>query len=107
MQLCRYFVSQSGEFCHHNPFVVSQRVYIVVVYFVIDSVRKLLDTPSYKRNVDILKELKLYGKKNMQWVCLLQYFNREDGGSKASETLVSNYQTTERNNPAHHAFYTG
>jgi hypothetical protein len=29
-------------------FVASQRVFIVVsVYFVIDSVRKLLDTPSY------------------------------------------------------------
>jgi hypothetical protein len=27
--------------------VASQRVIIVVVYFVIDSVRKLLDTPSY------------------------------------------------------------
>jgi hypothetical protein len=29
--------------------VVSQRVFIVVVYFVNDSVRKLLDTPSYIR----------------------------------------------------------
>jgi hypothetical protein len=28
--------------------VASQRVFIVVVYFVIDSVRKLLDTPSYE-----------------------------------------------------------
>jgi hypothetical protein len=27
--------------------VASQRVFIVIVYFVIDSVRKLLDTPSY------------------------------------------------------------
>jgi len=27
--------------------VASQRVFIVVVYFVIDSVRKLLGTPSY------------------------------------------------------------
>jgi hypothetical protein len=27
--------------------VASQRVLIIVVYFVIDSVRKLLDTPSY------------------------------------------------------------
>jgi hypothetical protein len=27
--------------------VASQRVFIVVVYFVIESVRKLLDTPSY------------------------------------------------------------
>jgi hypothetical protein len=32
--------------------VSSQRVFIVVVYFVIDSVRKLLGTPSY---VDLLK----------------------------------------------------
>jgi hypothetical protein len=31
-------------------FVASQRVFVVVsVYFVIDSVRKLLDTPSYIR----------------------------------------------------------
>jgi uncharacterized membrane protein len=28
--------------------VVSQRVFIIVIVFVIDSVRKLLDTPSYK-----------------------------------------------------------
>jgi uncharacterized protein HemY len=28
-------------------YVASQRVFIVVVYFIIDSVRKLLDTPSY------------------------------------------------------------
>jgi len=27
--------------------IASQRVFIVVVYFVIDSVRKLLDIPSY------------------------------------------------------------
>jgi enhancing lycopene biosynthesis protein 2 len=37
-------------------FVPSQGVFIVVVYFVIDSVRKLLDTPSYMRAGDILKE---------------------------------------------------
>jgi hypothetical protein len=30
-----------------NLCVASQRVFIVVVYFVIESVRKLLDTPSY------------------------------------------------------------
>jgi hypothetical protein len=28
-------------------YVASQRVFIVVIYFVIDSVRKLVDTPSY------------------------------------------------------------
>jgi DNA-binding transcriptional regulator WhiA len=34
-----------------TPCVASQRVFIiVVVYFVIDSVRKLLDTPSYMEN---------------------------------------------------------
>jgi hypothetical protein len=33
--------------------VASQRVFVFVVYFVIDSVRKLLDTPSYllKRSI--------------------------------------------------------
>jgi hypothetical protein len=47
-QLYRYFVNQSIEFCRHNLCVTSERVFIfVVVYFVIDSVRKLLDTPSY------------------------------------------------------------
>jgi len=48
MQLYRYFVSQSSEFCRHNPLCCSQLVFIVVsVYFVIDSVRKRLDTRSY------------------------------------------------------------
>jgi len=43
-------VSQSSKFCRHNLCVASQRVFIavvVVVDFVIDSVRKLLDTTSY------------------------------------------------------------
>jgi hypothetical protein len=36
-------------------FVASQRVFIVVsVYFVIDSVRKLLDTPSYPRQGSVV-----------------------------------------------------
>jgi hypothetical protein len=40
-------VSKSSEFCSHNLCVASQRVFIVIItYFVIDSVRKLLDTPS-------------------------------------------------------------
>jgi hypothetical protein len=34
-----------------NFCVASQRVFKIVVYFVIDSVRKLLDTPSYKSRV--------------------------------------------------------
>jgi len=35
-------VSQSSEFCRHNS------LYCVVVYFIIDSVQKLLDTRSYE-----------------------------------------------------------
>jgi len=36
--------------------VTSQRVFIVVsLYFVIDSVRKLLDTPSYNLQVKLLR----------------------------------------------------
>jgi hypothetical protein len=46
VQFYRYFVSQSSEFYRHTLCVASQRVLIVVVYFVIYSVRKLLDTPS-------------------------------------------------------------
>jgi hypothetical protein len=47
MQLYRY-LSQSSEFCRHKLYVDSQQVFIVaVVYFIIDSVRKLLDTPLY------------------------------------------------------------
>jgi hypothetical protein len=45
------FVSQSGKFCRHNPLCYFSRVFVVVVvviivYFVIDSIRKFLDTPS-------------------------------------------------------------
>jgi hypothetical protein len=37
--------------------VASQRVFIVViVYFVIDSVRKLLDTPSDKKGIENVKK---------------------------------------------------
>jgi hypothetical protein len=47
-QLYRYFVSQSSEFCHHNPsccFSTSNTKGKRIFYY--DSVRKLLDTPSY------------------------------------------------------------
>jgi hypothetical protein len=47
VRLYRYFVSQSSEFCRHNPLCCfSTNVYCccLVRY---DSVRKLLDTPSY------------------------------------------------------------
>jgi hypothetical protein len=47
VHFCCYFMSQCCEFCCHNHFVASQQVFIFVsVYFVIESVRKLLDTPS-------------------------------------------------------------
>jgi hypothetical protein len=46
--LYRYVVSQLMSFATITICVASQRVFIVVdVYFVIDSVRKRLDTPSY------------------------------------------------------------
>jgi hypothetical protein len=46
VQLYCYFVIQSSEFWRNNPLFPSQRVSIIV-YFVIDSVRKRLDTPTY------------------------------------------------------------
>jgi len=52
-----YFVCQSSEFCGHNALccfsssvccvVVVVVVVVVIVYFVIASVQKLLDIPSY------------------------------------------------------------
>jgi hypothetical protein len=49
VQLYRYFVSQSGEFCRHNPLCCfsTSNTKGKRIYFVIDLVRKLLDTPSY------------------------------------------------------------
>jgi hypothetical protein len=41
------FVSQSSEFCRHNP-LCYMSISVVAVYFVIDSVRKLLDVSSYE-----------------------------------------------------------
>jgi hypothetical protein len=46
VQLYRYCVSQSSEFCHHNPLFASQ-LPKVSIHFFINSVWKLLDTPSY------------------------------------------------------------
>jgi hypothetical protein len=53
--LYRYFVSQYSEFCRHNPLCCfSTSVYCCkLIYFVIDSVRKLLDTTSYKGSINI------------------------------------------------------
>jgi len=48
VQLYRYFVSQSSEFCPHNPlYYFSTSVHCCKRIFVIDSVRKLLDIPSH------------------------------------------------------------
>jgi hypothetical protein len=49
VQLYRCFVSQSSEFCRYNPLCCFSTSVFVVVYFVIDSVRKFLDTPSETR----------------------------------------------------------
>jgi hypothetical protein len=47
------------SFAALSLYVASQRVY-VVVYFVIDSVRKLLDTPSYMN-----EDFKLISKEDL------------------------------------------
>jgi hypothetical protein len=48
MQLDRYFVSQSSEFCRYNPLCCfSTSVYCCKRIFRYDSVRKLFDTSSY------------------------------------------------------------
>jgi hypothetical protein len=48
LQLHCYFMSQSGEFYRHNPLCCfSTSVYCCKHIFRYDSVRKLLDTPSY------------------------------------------------------------
>jgi hypothetical protein len=60
LQLYRYFVSQSSEFCRHNPLCCfSTSVYCCKRIFRYDSVRKLLDTRSCKQMII----LKLYGRK--------------------------------------------
>jgi hypothetical protein len=49
VQLYDYFVSQSSEFCGHNPlYCFSTSVYHCCL-FRYDSVRELLDTPSYEQ----------------------------------------------------------
>jgi hypothetical protein len=48
VQLYRYYLSQSSECCRHNPLCCSSRsVYCCKRIFRYDSVRKLLDKPSY------------------------------------------------------------
>jgi hypothetical protein len=46
MPLYRYFVSQSSEFCRHNPLCCFSTCVYYCCLFCYDSVRKLLDTPS-------------------------------------------------------------
>jgi len=49
VQLYHYFVSQSSEFCRHNPLCCfsTSVCCCCCCLFRYDSVRKLLDTPSY------------------------------------------------------------
>jgi hypothetical protein len=47
--------------------VASQRVFIVAVYFVIDSVRKFLDTLSYMNGGRLYRQATQYGSKNMNF----------------------------------------
>jgi len=48
VQLYHYFVSQSSEFCRHNPLCCFSTSVCCCCYFVIDSVQKLFHTPSYQ-----------------------------------------------------------
>jgi hypothetical protein len=68
VQLYRYFVSQSSEFYRHNPLCCfSTCVYFLRVYFVIDSVRKLLDTPSSIK-ADVPHHTSCSSHRNVTWL---------------------------------------
>jgi len=54
VQLYRYFMSQTSEFCCHNPLKDTATSNTKGVYFVIDSVRKILDIPSHSESVFVL-----------------------------------------------------
>jgi len=54
VQLYRYFVSHFSEFAATTLCVAYQRVFIVGLYFLLDSVRKLLRTPSYVAEISSL-----------------------------------------------------
>jgi len=47
VQLYCHFVSQSSEFCRHNPLCCFSTSVYLCCLFRYDLVRKLLDTPSY------------------------------------------------------------
>jgi len=67
--LYRYFVSQSSEFCRHNPLCCfSTSVYCCLFRY--DSVRKLLDTPSYLSDCQLIK------KDFAVWQCYLRSFQK-------------------------------
>jgi len=53
VQFCRYFLSQFGEFCSCNPLCCFSTSVVILVYLVIDSVRKLSDTPSCNISVHV------------------------------------------------------
>jgi hypothetical protein len=71
-------------------------VVIVVVYFVIDSVRKLLDTPSYS---DVLG----YQRSGRPYSLHLQVLHPDDGGSVVLLNVgILPHHTTRRHNPDDH-----
>jgi len=79
VQLYRYFVSQSGEFCCHGPLCCfSTSITKGKFIFRYDSVRKLLDTPSYMNKVKMGKLLQvttIFGMKKemLRIFCLSRY----------------------------------
>jgi hypothetical protein len=55
--------------------VASQRVFIIVVYFVIDSVRKILDTPSYMERAGKAQSTISFGtrRKRLSRLCSVRF----------------------------------
>jgi len=51
VQLYHYFVSQSSEFFCHNPLYCFSVSVCCCVYFIIDSIQKLLATPLYMKQL--------------------------------------------------------
>jgi len=51
--LYRYFVSQFSEFCRHKPLCCFSTSVYCCSLFGYDSVRKRLDTPSYRRHSSV------------------------------------------------------
>jgi hypothetical protein len=78
VQLYRYFVSQSNEFCRHNSLCCFSTSVYCCYLFCYYLVRKLLDTPSYTQwnrwNYCRESKFQLY---NLQYTCISSCFQRE------------------------------